>query len=157
MYHNIIISIALLYLSLYDNCADQHLEFNKGGLMVNLIKPHGRILVAGLLAIGCMMPALAYASPELDSPVDQADVARLTSSKQVRYPAEGGTWTYGNYGDQKIHSDYYHRNSNHGSSCQLDGTYNKSIDTRAGFTSYSSVNCFVDLPWTNDSYWYRIC
>lgn len=125
--------------------------------MEQLIKSCSAILIAGLLSIGCMVPALAYASPELESPADGTEISRLTSPKQVRYPAEGGTWTYGNYGDQKIHSDYYHRTSNHASSCQLDGVYNTSIDTRAGNTSYSSVNCFIDHPWTNDSYWYRLC
>lgn len=83
---------------------------------------------------------------------------RITSPKTDAYPKEGGTWTYGNW-LFFIHSDYDHGSLAHGSSCELDGVYNSSIDTAAGKVSFSRVACPTDFPWENrqDSYWYRIC
>lgn len=111
-------------------------------------------MVAAALALGVSLPVTASAAGNGGLVEIQP---RLTTPKQVRHPAEGGTWTYGNYGDMKIHSDYEHPSANHASSCKLDGTFNESICTAPGYTSYSQVPCPIDHPWTVDEYWYKLC
>lgn len=118
-----------------------------------MFKKLGVALVAVTLSLGVLTPAIAGAS---ENGGDATISPRWTTNKHTSYPYEGGTWEWGNYGDANIHSDYFHGSSGHGSSCQLDSTFNSSINTAAGYTSYSSVWCPVDHPWTNDSYWYRI-
>ncbi len=109
---------------------------------------------SALLAVAMVSPTVAMAAGAAPANGPQ----RITSPKTVRYPAEGGTWTYGNWLFY-IHSEYDHGSKAHGSSCELDGVYNSSIDTAAGKVSYSQVACPTDFPWENkqDSYWYRIC
>lgn len=119
-----------------------------------MLKKLGVALAAVALSLGVLTPAIAMAS---DNGGSQTASPRWTTNKHVNYPAEGGTWTYGNYGDLWIHSDYYHDSANHASSCQLDSTYNTSICTAPGYTSTSGVACYIDGPWTNDQYWYRLC
>lgn len=105
-----------------------------------------------ILSVAMVVPTIAVAAE-----IAPSGTQRITSLKTVRYPAEGGTWTYGNWAFY-IHSDYQHDTKAHGSSCELDGVYNSSINTAAGKTSYSQVFCPTDFPWENrqDSYWYRI-
>lgn len=87
---------------------------------------------SALLAVAMVSPTVAMAAGAAPTNGPQ----RITSPKTVRYPAEGGTWTYGNWLFY-IHSDYDHGSKAHGSSCELDGVYNSSIDTAAGKVSYS--------------------
>ncbi len=107
-----------------------------------------------LLAVAMVSPTVAMAAESAPTSGPQ----RITSPKTIRYPKEGGTWTYGNW-LFFIHSDYDHDTEAHGSSCELDGVYNSSIDTIAGEPSRSQVPCPTDFPWEGkqDSYWYRIC
>lgn len=111
-------------------------------------------MVTAALALGILVPTAASAAGNGGSVEIQP---RLTTSKQVRHPAVGGTWTYGNYGDMWIHSDYDHPDKNHASSCKLDGTFNESICTAPGYVSKSQVFCPIDHPWTVDGYWYKLC
>lgn len=118
------------------------------------VKNFSACMVAMVLAFGVLAPTVALAA---DGGGDPQVKPLWTSSKQVRYPAEGGTWTYGNYGDFYIHSDYYHATRNHASSCKLDGTVNKSICTAPKYPSKSQVQCLIDTPWTVDEYYYKLC
>lgn len=107
---------------------------------------------AAALSLLVVAPSVALATEVTPS----SDLTRITSPQIVRYPSVGGTWTYGNWAFF-IHSNYDHGSRSHRSSCELDGTYNTSIDTRAGEISYSRVSCPTDFPWENkqDSYWYE--
>ncbi|WP_172633529.1 lactococcin 972 family bacteriocin [Coriobacterium glomerans] len=102
------------------------------------------------------MTGVAYANqpsgPQAN--VEQSSLQQ-TSPKQSK-DASGGTWTYGNYGDMHIHSDFYHPSKDHGSSCELDGQNATSPECDGGQTSQASKWCLVDLPWTLDKYWYHL-
>ena len=56
-------------------------------------------MIAAALALGVLLPTAASAEGNGGSVEIQS---RLTTPKQVRHPAEGGTWTYGNYRDVKV-------------------------------------------------------
>lgn len=67
------------------------------------------------LSVAMVVPTIAVAAE-----IAPSGTQRITSPKTVRYPAEGGTWTYGNWAFY-IHSDYQHDTKAHGSSCELNG------------------------------------
>lgn len=118
------------------------------------VKRYAAVVASVLLAAGIAVPVVA--SAEVDGSSYQVQ-PRLTTPKQVRHPAEGGVWTYGNYGDFFIHSDYDHPTANHASSCALDGQKNSSICTAPGHPSLAKYPCPIDHPWTVDEYWYKLC
>ena len=89
------------------------------------------------------------------SPFKQLYVA---PGKHVRYPKEGGKWTYG-FWDAKVHSNYK-VNKPHGSTVVYIDVFGKkhvqrSIDTAAGRTSIAEVWA-VNLPKATARYYYRV-
>ena len=112
-------------------------------------------MIAAALALGVLLPTAASAEGNGGSVEIQS---RLTTPKQVRHPAEGGTWTYGNYGDMKIHSDYDHPSANHarepasstGPSTRASARHLATRPTRKSIAR-------IDHPWTVDEYWYKLC
>lgn len=72
----------------------------------------------------------------------------------TRYPAEGGTWEYGN-GWTSAWS-YYTADRCHGSSIYRNGAkVSRSIDTAPGETSDAYTN---HAPWTDGyHFYYRVC
>lgn len=121
------------------------------------LRKSGILIVIALLSLCCFLPSMAYAQTAPGGSGSGVAEPQMTTGKKTAHPAEGGTWTYGNYGDQKIHSDYLHSSKAHGTSCQLDNETARSIDTAKGYTAKCYIYCWVDMPWTYDAYWYRIC
>lgn len=76
----------------------------------------------------------------------------LTYGPVTRYPAQGGTWTYG-FGNAKVRS-YYTVNRSHGSTVKLNNKESRSIDTAAGKESIAEL--WAIQSDSNDSYYYRV-
>ena len=82
--------------------------------------------------------------------------AWLHLGSTTKYPTAGGTWTYG-FWDIKVHSNYYHGSTCHGSTVQF---YNGSswsqdrTDSLAGRRANSAVGAY-NLWYTDDRYYYR--
>ena len=71
-----------------------------------------------------------------------------------QYPSEGGIWEYG-FWNTKVRS-YYTVDRCHGSTVELNGLQNRSVDTAAGKTSIAE-KWAVNIPGSNDRYYYRVC
>lgn len=71
-----------------------------------------------------------------------------------QYPAEGGIWQYG-FWDAKVRS-YYIVLRVHGSSVELNGELDRSIDTSPDFKSIAE-KWAIQTPEGQDRYYYRVC
>ena len=121
-------------------------------------------IIAALLLV-CSLPVVAFAEekpaelePIIVQQIDQGDDVVypnwLAPGPIYQYPVEGGTWEYG-FWNAKVRS-YYTVNRCHGSTVELNGNQQRSVDTAPGYKSIAELWA-VQSPSNDDRYYYRTC